>query len=155
MGKNECAIFTSSSSATVSPTRRRNPLRCHDDDDDDDDDGDRGADRGKRARSPKKIADPHASPTPLTASGRTNMLDPTVLPVTRSDADNTGMTSSIRRLPPLATTTTTGRFMFDINESTTFSAAPRPSGKLLPDSDDPSRVATDRDVLLCDLLLAL
>jgi len=47
--------------------------------------------------------------------------------------------------------------MFDINESTTSSAAPRPSGKPLPDSDDdPSRVATDGGVLLCDLpLLAL
>ena len=87
------------------------------------------------------------------------MLDPTVLPVTRSDADNTWMTSSMRRLPlsPATTVTPTGRFMFGINESTTSSAAPRPSGKPLPDSDDdPSRVATDGGVLLCDLpLLAL
>jgi hypothetical protein len=63
------------------------------------------------------------------------MLDPTVLPVTRSDADNTGMTSS--KLPLLAT----GTFMLDINESTTLDPLSR---KL---DSDPSRVATDRDVL--------
>ena len=66
----------------------------------------------------------------------------------------------MRRLPPSPMATmmaTTGRFIFDINESTTSSAAPRPSGKPLPDcNDNPLRVAMDGDVLLCNLpLLAL
>ncbi len=44
--------------------------------------------------SPKNIAVPHIIPTPSTASGRVNMLGPTVFDVTKSDADNTLVTAS-------------------------------------------------------------
>mmetsp|Transcript_7000 Transcript_7000/g.11232 ORF Transcript_7000/g.11232 Transcript_7000/m.11232 type:complete len:87 (+) Transcript_7000:1148-1408(+) len=50
---------------------------------------------------PKNKLLPQTIPSPATASGRTNMLDPTVFPVINRDADNTLVMASILSLPML------------------------------------------------------
>lgn len=84
------------------------------------------------ADAPRKMVEPQTIPTPPTASGNTNILEPTVLPVTNSEADSTFAIASM--LSPL------GRFKRGNNDD----AIPSLSSR---DATD-SRVDAERDVLL-------
>ena len=75
---------------------------------------------------PTNIAVPSTIPIPLTASGRTNILEPTVFPVTNREADNTFVMASILL----------GSLRLD-NKYASSSVSIVPS------------VATDRDVICC------
>ena len=79
---------------------------------------------------PTNIAVPSTIPIPLTASGRTNILEPTVFPVTNREADNTFVMASILL----------GSLRLDNKEDASSSVSILPS------------VATDRDVICCDFL---
>ena len=78
---------------------------------------------------PTNIAVPSTIPIPLTASGRTNILEPTVFPVTNREADNTFVMASILL----------GSLRLDNKEDASSSVSILPS------------VATDRDVICDDL----
>ena len=78
--------------------------------------------------SPKNMAEPQIIPTPPTASGRTNILEPTVFPVMSSAADDTLVMASISTL------------LFNCGNSEARSAS---LGKL----STPSSVATDSEVI--------